>query len=125
MEHMEGTTEPQKSLECSGRLILECGCGERLVLLGLKEDWLSEQRTDFECQCGQNLTLDNELNEDIIESGELYRVLSRSPAVDVGVLFPYRTGAELADYLHIHPTPQHLVEAIYTYQQVHPTLDRS
>ncbi len=65
---MEGSTESEERIvECSGRSILECGCGERLILLGLKEDWLSEQRTNFECLCGQSLTLADRLNEEVLE----------------------------------------------------------
>ena len=48
-------------------MILECGCGERLILLGSKEDWLAEQRTNFECQCGQSLTLADRLDEDVVQ----------------------------------------------------------
>jgi hypothetical protein len=48
-------------------MVLECGCGERLILLGLKEDWISEQRTNFECQCGQSLTLADRLDEDVVQ----------------------------------------------------------
>ena len=47
-------------------MTLECGCGERMVLLGLREDWLSEQRTNFECQCGQSLTLAGRQDEDVV-----------------------------------------------------------
>ena len=46
-------------------MTLECGCGEILKLLGLKEDWLSEQRTNFDCRCGQSLTLADRLDEDV------------------------------------------------------------
>ena len=54
---MEGFIDSSNAVECSGRMTLECGCGERMILLGLKEDWLSEQRTNFECQCGQRLAI--------------------------------------------------------------------
>lgn len=70
---MEGFTESDNTVECSGRSILECGCGERLILLGLKEDWHSEQRTNFECECGQILTLADRLNEEILEFRRLMR----------------------------------------------------
>jgi hypothetical protein len=60
------SSEPDFTVECSGRMTLECGCGVRLILLGLKEDWLSEQRTNFECQCGQSLTLADRLDEDVV-----------------------------------------------------------
>jgi hypothetical protein len=44
----------EHSIEPSERTILECGgCGERLVLLGLEEDWYTEGRTAFKCgECG-------------------------------------------------------------------------
>jgi hypothetical protein len=61
------------TVECSGRSILECGCGERLILLGLKEDWASEQRTEFECECGQVLTLADRLHEEVLEFRRLMR----------------------------------------------------
>lgn len=58
---------PDNTVECSGHMTLECGCGEQRFLLGLKEDWLAEQRTNFECGCGQSLTLANQLDEDIVQ----------------------------------------------------------
>ena len=57
-------TATQKAADfvlCSGCIGLECdGCGERLVLLGREEDWRSEGRTEFECECGVKLTLDGD-----------------------------------------------------------------
>ncbi len=47
----------ERTLECSGQIVLECGCGERLVLLGLEEDWRSKDRTAFKCGYGRDLTL--------------------------------------------------------------------
>ncbi len=64
---MEGFVESDNTIECSGRTVLECSCGERIILLGLIEDWPSEQRTHFECQCGQPLTLANRLHEEVLE----------------------------------------------------------
>ncbi len=61
------------TIECSGRITLECGCGERLVLIGLDEDWRSKQRTDFHCPCDKGLTLSNRLREDVFEFGRLMR----------------------------------------------------
>jgi hypothetical protein len=45
---------------CSGskHIILECECGERLVLFGFEDDWRS-RRAIFKCECGQKLTLDD------------------------------------------------------------------
>ena len=49
--------QEERSVLCSGRIVLECAnCEERLVLLGREEDWLST-RTVFECECGQSLSL--------------------------------------------------------------------
>ena len=44
-------------IEASERIVLECGCGERLVLLGREDDWYAEGREAFECACGERLTL--------------------------------------------------------------------
>jgi len=67
--------EPEgHTLESPGRIILQCGCGERLILLGLEEDWRSEQRTEFECLCVKGLTLStNRLNEDVLAFRRLLR----------------------------------------------------
>ncbi len=55
----------EHSVECSGRIILECkSCWENTILLGLEEDWFAE-RTDFTCACGQNLTLADRTNEEV------------------------------------------------------------
>jgi hypothetical protein len=70
---MEQFSESENTVECSGRTVLECGCGERLILLGLEEDWLSEQQTNFECQCGQILTLDNRLDDEVLEFRRIMR----------------------------------------------------
>ena len=64
---MQQPSESDNTVECSGRMTLECGCGERVILLGLKEDWLAEQRTNFDCQCGQSLTLADRLDEDVVQ----------------------------------------------------------
>src|SRR3954462_10700898 len=43
----------------SKRILLECRCGERLLLLGLDKDWRAERRTTFKCGgCGAKLSLD-------------------------------------------------------------------
>lgn len=50
-------------IEASGRIVLECGCGERLVLLGREDDWYSEGRGAFACECGKELTLSDRMLE--------------------------------------------------------------
>jgi hypothetical protein len=48
-------------VEPSGQTVLRClRCGERLVLVGLEEDWRSEGRTTFGCACGEEVTLDDD-----------------------------------------------------------------
>ncbi len=45
------------------RIVLECDqCAERMVLFGTEEDWQSE-RTVFECECGEVLTLQDRYDE--------------------------------------------------------------
>ena len=89
------SSEPDNTVECSGRMTLECGCGEQLILLGLKEDWLSEQRTNFDCQCGQTLTLADRLDEDIVqEFKQIMREAFKPQEVDASTA-PLRT----------HPSP--------------------
>jgi hypothetical protein len=36
-------------VESSGRIVLGCGCGERIVLFGREEDWRGEGRLTFRC----------------------------------------------------------------------------
>lgn len=61
---MRRDLESERFVLCSERMVLECECGERLVLLGLEDDWYSELRTVFECECGQELTLADRLEEE-------------------------------------------------------------
>jgi hypothetical protein len=61
---MRRDLESERFVLCSERMVLECECGERLVLLGLEDDWYSELRTVFECECGRELTLADRLEEE-------------------------------------------------------------
>jgi hypothetical protein len=47
----------EHTISCSGQIVLECGCGERLVLLGHEDDWYLEEYLTFTCGCGEPLTL--------------------------------------------------------------------
>ena len=60
---MRRKLESDRFVLCSERIVLECECGERLILLGLEDDWYSELRTTFECECGEELTLADRLDE--------------------------------------------------------------
>ena len=54
--------EEEHFVTCSKSIVLECRCGEKLLLLGRKADWRKEGRTVFECNgCGEKLSL----NEDV------------------------------------------------------------
>lgn len=49
---------------CTAQQVLECQCGERLILLGREEDWYAEGRTAFACVgCGRSVTLVEHLDE--------------------------------------------------------------
>jgi hypothetical protein len=66
---------------CSERIVLECKCGESLILFGLEEDWQSE-RTVFECECGESLTLANRPAEEALAIKKLLRSGSDLPALE-------------------------------------------
>ena len=58
---LQGSVAPADGyVTCSKMLVLECRCGEKLVLLGRKGGWYREGRTDFECgSCGGKLSLED------------------------------------------------------------------
>ena len=60
-------------IETSQRIVLECGCGERLVLLGREDDWYAEGRSTFECECGERLTLADRVVEETAGLNALLR----------------------------------------------------
>ena len=45
----ESVTLAENYITFSKIIVLDCRCGEKLILLGRKEDWNREGRTDFEC----------------------------------------------------------------------------
>ena len=61
---MRQSLESDRFVLCSEHIILECRCGERLILVGFESDWQWERRTTFECECGKQLTLADRLDED-------------------------------------------------------------
>jgi predicted SprT family Zn-dependent metalloprotease len=45
-------------VDCSTSIVIDCRCGEKLLLLGRKTDWGKEGRAAFECGgCGKKLSL--------------------------------------------------------------------
>jgi hypothetical protein len=76
---MQQSSESDRFVVCSEHIVLECRCGERLILLGFESDWHSEGRTTFECECGEKLTLADRLDE---EAASLKALLHRFRASD-------------------------------------------
>ena len=49
---------PEHFITCSKSIVLECRCGEKLILLGREADWRKEGHTIFTCGgCGTELSL--------------------------------------------------------------------
>jgi hypothetical protein len=64
-------------VESSGRIVLGCGCGARIVLFGREEDWRGEERLTFLCaRCGGEVGLD-ERAEEAKEEGDFVASLVR------------------------------------------------
>ena len=64
-------------VEPSGRIVLGCACGERIVLFGREEDWRGEGRLAFRCAgCGGEVGLD-ERAEEAKEEGDFVASLVR------------------------------------------------
>ena len=61
---MGGHVQRISELEVSDRIVLGCRtCGERVVLLGRVDDWYSEGRRSFVCECGTKLALSDRIRE--------------------------------------------------------------
>ena len=65
--------QEERFVDCSGRIVLDCECGEGLTLLGLEEDWRSKEHADFVCSCGRSLTLGDRVDEDALAIKRLLR----------------------------------------------------
>ena len=68
-------------VETSGRIVLGCGCGERIVLFGREEDWRGEGRHTFRCDgCGGEVGIAERVGEKEEEGdfiGSLVRKVKR------------------------------------------------
>jgi predicted SprT family Zn-dependent metalloprotease len=60
MQHYPAALPEEHYVTCTKCIVLECSCGERVLLLGRESDWSWEGRTVFECGgCGRELTLED------------------------------------------------------------------
>jgi hypothetical protein len=76
----EHPSESGRFLEPSGHVVLECLCGEKLVLLGQEQDCQEEGCTVFRCECGRELTLaEDRADERALAIGELLRRSIKAP----------------------------------------------
>ena len=66
-------------LDCSESIVLNCRCGEELILLGRADDWRSRNAI-FRCCCGENLTLEERTDEEALRIKELVRSLRTTPS---------------------------------------------
>ena len=65
---------PEHFIDCSESIVLDCRCGEKLILLGKEDDWRSRNAI-FRCHCGESLTLDDRIDEEALKIKELVRDL--------------------------------------------------
>ena len=75
---MQPGTEPdrfeERSVAFSERIVLGCErCGEKLVLLGLENDWRASGHDVFECECGAELSFANRADEEALLVKDLLR----------------------------------------------------
>ena len=59
-------------IEFSERIVLECDCGEKIVLLGMEDDWSSREE-DFECECGRRVSLTDRADDEVASVKRLLR----------------------------------------------------
>ena len=52
---------------CAQSFVLECGCGEKMVIFGQVEDWLGRDPV-FRCNCGEGLTFSEDAQEEYYAS---------------------------------------------------------
>lgn len=65
---------PEHFIDCSESIVLDCQCGEKVILLGKEDDWDSREAI-FRCYCGENLTLDDRIDLEALNIKELVRDL--------------------------------------------------
>lgn len=69
---MQPGSNPDRFVEFSERILLECDCGEKIVLLGMEDDWSAEDDV-FECECGREVTLSDRADDEVASVMRLLR----------------------------------------------------
>ena len=61
-------------IDCTESIVLDCRCEEKLILLGREADWRLRNAIS-RCCCGENLPLNDRIDEEAIRNEELVRNL--------------------------------------------------
>ncbi len=75
---MQNDSVPERFVHCSERIVLDCLCGESLILIGFEEDWKAEHK-EFVCECGAKLTLANRRDGAALDIKSLIQGSIRAP----------------------------------------------
>ena len=73
---MQSDSDMGRFVEFSERIVLECDCGEKVVLLGMEDDWDAHDDA-FDCECGRKVTLADRADDEV---ASLRRLLRRDRA---------------------------------------------
>ena len=73
---MQPDSDMDRFVEFSERIVLECDCGEKVVLLGMEDDWDAHDDA-FDCECGRKVTLADRADDEV---ASLRRLLRRDRA---------------------------------------------
>jgi len=74
-EHPEERPE-ERFVAFSERIVLGCErCGEKLILLGLEDDWRASGHDVFECECGAELSFADRADEEAMLVKDLLRTV--------------------------------------------------
>lgn len=68
----ESAQEPERVVLYPERMVLECACGERIIVLGHEDDWDVEGCSTFECGCGRMLAFPPRVGEGGPSSDEVF-----------------------------------------------------
>jgi hypothetical protein len=82
----EGMKVSERTIDTSGKIVLECnGCGEHVILLGHEDDWSREHRHAFKCSgCLKPVTLADRVDGTAYTMKSLMRssIRSLNPGMD-------------------------------------------